>query len=169
MSNKLNREDLILGVLELMVDELSDKTLEKALAKALKLKTFYPDSVPHLIYNLLEGETRYRNQKNDVEEPDVELDALRLAECWSDAYSADRLGRTGSVAIIQVMFEHKISLADAKDIYYSKWIRWFCDRVEGSSKLTTKKIKEEFTKYLADYSVHMRDMIDKELHRKPSW
>jgi hypothetical protein len=85
----------------------------------------------------------------------------RLAENWDDAYRADYKGRDNSILIINTFLEYGLSEEDAKDVYYSKHLRWMFDG-NGDNKLT----KDYIIKYLNANIKHIENMIVNEMGRK---
>lgn len=94
----------------------------------------------------------------------VELD--NLAEQWSDAYSADRCGREVSIGVIAALFQMGFNIDDAREVYFSKHLRWFFDY--HGDDVQPKQAKELFIAYLSKRGTlnHVRAMFVDEIGRE---
>lgn len=70
-------------------------------------------------------------------------DAELYAELWSDAYSADRMGREISILVIQAMLDFGLGRDKSEWVYRSKHLRWFFDMT-----MTVEDAHEKMTSYL---------------------
>ena len=86
-----------------------------------------------------------------------------IADQWSGAYRADYNGRAVSCQIIKAMFEEGIDLVDAKEIYFSKNLRWFFDG-QGDN-VPVREAAEKFKLYLKRNMSYIKDMLKDELGR----
>jgi len=93
-----------------------------------------------------------------------ELD--NIAEEWSGAYSADKCGREVSIEIIKALFDFGFNKEDAKEVYFSKNLRWFFD--SQGDQVSKAEAKKKFTSYLKKNIQNIRSMFLTELNRKCS-
>jgi hypothetical protein len=89
--------------------------------------------------------------------------ADQIADEWSGAYRADYNGREVSVQIIRALFEEGINKADAREIYFSKHLRWFFDG-QGDN-VPVKVAAERFKAYLKRNANSVKSMFKSELQR----
>ena len=94
----------------------------------------------------------------------TKLQLDEIANEWGDAYRADYHGRTISCEIIKALFNSKFNKEDAKEIYYSKNLRWFFD--EYQNVINSRNACKLFCKYLTKNKIHISDMFKSEFKRK---
>lgn len=92
----------------------------------------------------------------------IYLDAL--AEEWGGAYRADYNGRGVSCEIIRCLLESGYKVEDAREIYFSKHLRWFFD--SNGDKVKEKDAAKLFKVYLKKNEPYLQAMFQNELMRK---
>ena len=122
------------------------------------------DFYGRIIYNFFIDWTPPLNYNTMKLKKSIDLDMI--AEEWSGAYRADYNGRDVSCEIIRVLLEKGYSEEDAKEIYFSKHLRWFFDSNGVAGKVKVEDAAKLFKAYLKKNEPYIQAMFQNELMRK---